>query len=127
MANRKTPGKTGRPRFDVDWETVDSLLKIQCTGEEIAGVLGCSYDTIERACKRDKKIAFADYSQQKRNGGKASLRRRQWLAAEEGNPTMLVWLGKQILGQSDKQDLQVSGNVEFVTYYQPKPDWAQDE
>lgn len=27
----------------------------------------------------------------------------------------------------DKQEVEVSGNVEFVTYYQPKPDWAQDE
>ena len=37
--------------------------------------------------------------------GKASLRRAQWKAAQDGNPTMLVWLGKQMLGQRDKQEI----------------------
>ena len=32
----------------------------------------------------------------------ASLRKRQFDLAMDGNPTMLVWLGKQYLGQSDK-------------------------
>ena len=92
----------GRPQFEVDWKLVANLLRIQCTGEEIAGSIGCSYDTLERACKREHGIGFADYSQQKRSEGKASLRRNQWKAAEAGNPTMLIWLGKQMLGQADK-------------------------
>ncbi len=42
-----------------------------------------------------------------------SLRRKQWRAAEEGNTTMLVWLGKQYLGQKDKSEMN-------ATVYQPK-------
>ena len=35
---------TGRPHFHIDWDKVDSMCAIQCTGEEIAGVLGCDSD-----------------------------------------------------------------------------------
>lgn len=97
MAN----GAGGRPRIEIDWKLVSNLLRIQCTGEEIAGAVGCSYDTLERACKREQEMSFAEYSEQKRAEGRASLRRNQWKAAEAGNPTMLVWLGKQMLGQTD--------------------------
>jgi hypothetical protein len=31
--------------------------------------------------------------------GNISLRRMQWKAAEEGNITAMIWLGKQLLGQ----------------------------
>jgi hypothetical protein len=32
-----------------------------CKGEEIASVLDVNYITLERACKREKECAFADY------------------------------------------------------------------
>lgn len=97
-------GKRGPKLTEVDWQLCQNLLRIQCTGEEISGAMGMSYDTLERACKRDHGMKFAEYSELKRAEGKASLRRAQWKAAQEGNPTMLVWLGKQMLGQRDKKD-----------------------
>jgi hypothetical protein len=100
MANKK----------QIDYDLVDNLCKIQCTGEEIASVLDIDYDTLNAAIKRDKGIGFSDYFELKRGSGKASLRRRQWQAAiEEGNITMMIFLGKQYLGQSDKQEHEVSG------------------
>lgn len=94
-----------RPLIPVDWDQVEKMCAIQCTGEEIAGVMGFSYDTLERACKREQNLAFAEYMAQKRQEGKASLRRKQYTTAMEGNPTMLVWLGKNWLNQTDKQDI----------------------
>jgi hypothetical protein len=41
--------------------------------------------------------------------GKASLRRTQIAVAQQGNPTMLIWLGKQMLNQKDKIAEEVSG------------------
>ena len=96
--------KGGRPTIEIDWPKVDAMCQIQCTGEEIASVLGISYDTLERACKREKEKGCAEYIAEKKQGGKASLRRRQWQAAQEGNPTMLIWLGKQYLDQSDRPE-----------------------
>lgn len=98
-------GKRGPKLTEVNWDLCTNLLRIQCTGEEIAGAMGMSYDTLERACKRDHNMKFAEYSELKRAEGKASLRRAQWKAAQDGNPTMLVWLGKQMLGQRDKVDV----------------------
>ena len=43
-----------------------NCCEFQCIGEEIAGALGTSYDTLERCCRRDFKMKFADYSAQKR-------------------------------------------------------------
>jgi hypothetical protein len=82
------------------------MCAIHCIGEEQAGILGLSYDTLNRACKRDKKMSFADYFKQKSAGGKMSLRRRQYSEAMEGNTTMLVWLGKNWLDQTDKQEVK---------------------
>lgn len=92
----------------VDWKKVDKLLAILCTGEEIAGVMGFSYDTLERRCKEDKEIAFADYSKAKRMNGKSSLRRKQWLMAGD-SPAMAIFLGKNYLGQSDKLQHELTG------------------
>jgi len=101
MANKKM----GRPLTVVDYDIVDKLCEIQCTGEEIASVLGIDYDTLCAAIKRDHKQTFSEYFNIKRKAGISSLRRMQWKGAESGNPTMLVWLGKQYLGQADKQEL----------------------
>jgi len=40
--------------------------------------------------------------------GKMSIRRLQFEKAKEGNTTMLIWLGKQYLGQTDKADFQMT-------------------
>ena len=37
-----------------------------------------------------------------------SLRRAQYQVAKDGNPTMLIWLGKQWLGQSEKPSADVA-------------------
>lgn len=94
--------KTGRPLIPIDWEKFDVMCAVQCTLAEIAGFFECSEDTIERAVLREKKMRFADYFEQKRSDGKVSLRRRQYQAAMAGDRTMLVWLGKQWLNQTDK-------------------------
>ena len=45
--------------------------------------------------------------------GKLSLRRKQIQIMEEtNNSTMAIWLGKQILGQTDKQEIVQDINIE---------------
>jgi hypothetical protein len=98
--------KTGRPLIAINWKQVDQMCAIHCTGEEQAAILEISYDTLEAACKREKKLSFPDYFKQKSASGKMSLRRRQYSEAMEGNTTMLVWLGKNWLDQTDKQEVK---------------------
>lgn len=106
-----------RPLKEIDWTEVDRLCEFQCTGEEIASFLYIDYDTLNRACKRVYKISFADYYQQKKGVGKISLRRAQWqMATDQKNPTMLIWLGKNYLGQTDKiEDETVRDNNFTIT------------
>ena len=91
-----------RPLAIIDWKKVDQMCAIHCTGEEQAAILGIDYDTLNRACHRVHNCSFADYFKQKASSGKMSLRRKQYTAAMDGNTTMLVWLGKNWLGQTDQ-------------------------
>lgn len=103
----------GRPKKNLtpkDWDSVDYMCMIHCTGEEIAGVLNIDYDTLNRNCKEQKGMFISEYIKQKSNGGKMSLRRAQWKAAENGNVTMQIWLGKQWLNQTDKSEVSVAMN-----------------
>ncbi|MDD5391106.1 MAG: hypothetical protein PHD37_17345 [Gallionellaceae bacterium] len=113
---RKTAGKkTGRKKIDIDIRTLDKLCEMQCTIIEIAGFFNVSVDTIERRVKEASGIRFADYFEEKRGAGRASLRRRQFQLAMKGNGTMLVWLGKQYLGQTDKQEVKQEGSLNVYT------------
>lgn len=101
---KKNPKGAGNAPKDhkIDWDKVNKLCVIQCTGEEIASVLEVDYDTLNKYCKKKFGVGFGKYLAEKREGGKASLRRRQWLTAESGNAVMQIFLGKQYLGQKDK-------------------------
>ena len=93
-----------RPLTEIDWDQVDKMCAIHCTGEEQAAVLNIDYDTLNRACLREHNIGFAEYFKQKASSGKMSLRRKQFTTAMNGNTTMLIWLGKNWLGQKDSHD-----------------------
>jgi len=94
--------KAGRKLIKIDWETVEKLCMLACTGEEIADFLDISYDTLDRALKREKKCDFADYYKKHSAKGNISLRRTQFeLAVTNKNVTMCIWLGKQRLGQKE--------------------------
>ena len=43
---------------------------------------------------------------------KIKLRQLQWKAAENQSNAMLIFLGKQYLGQSDRNELELVGNLE---------------
>ncbi len=106
--------KPGRPKADIDWQTVGKLLEAGCAGTDIASQLGISATTLQRRCRAENNVSFAAFSQQKRMAGDNLLRAAQYKAAMEGNTTMLVWLGKQRLGQSDKNELTGKGGGRLV-------------
>ena len=90
-----------RPRKVINQKQFESLCAIQCTEEEICNVLDVSEKTLISWCNEVYGESFSKVFRQKRDLGKTSLRRNQWKQAEKGNTTMLIWLGKQILKQSE--------------------------
>ena len=105
--------KVGRPEIKVDWKTVGKYLQAQCTATGIASLLGISTATLYRACKRENKINFEAFSEQKKGEGKELLRAKQFQTAMTGNVPMCIWLGKQYLEQKDKSELTGKDGKDF--------------
>jgi hypothetical protein len=93
----------GRPKAIIDWENVGEMLRCGADVRSIASSLGISPDTLYVRSKRDNKVDFSAFSQQKKAQGNDLLRRKQFEVAMTGNVSMLIWLGKNRLGQTDRQ------------------------
>ena len=105
-------GQIKQAQTKIKQDQFENMCGIQCTEEEIAAVFGVSVDSLQRWCEATYGRRFADIFREKRQFGKASLRRRQWLkATDEGDTTMLIFLGKQYLGQADR----ISQSITAVT------------
>ena len=106
--------KMGRPRVEIDKRTFENLCLIQCTIKEICSIFECDHKTLEAWCKREYKgKTFSQVFSEKRCRGFISLRRAQFQKAIDGkNTAMLIFLGKNWLGQSDKQDVKLLGSTE---------------
>ena len=98
----------GRRGMKIDKKLFETLCGLQCTLFEIASACGCDRKTIEAWCKREYRRPFKEVFAEKRGRGKISLRRLQWQHAEK-SPAMAIFLGKNYLGQSDSQSMEISG------------------
>jgi len=97
MATKKKKS-VGRPRkHNLDTKQVEQLAGFGCTDTEIASFFDMSRTTLERN--------YEHYITKGRESGKIRLRQYQWASAKAGNVAMLIWLGKQMLGQADKQEI----------------------
>lgn len=91
-----------RPEIKIDWKRVDELLEAGCLGTEIAAHIGMHPETFYDRVLKEKKIGFTDYSTQKRSCGDGLIREAQYKKAlKRLDNTMLIWLGKQRLGQKE--------------------------
>ena len=81
-------------KANIDREEVSKLAAMGLTVIEIAAFVGVCTKTIERRCMPELEEGRAKAC--------GSVRRKQYeKAVIEGNTTMLIWLGKQMLGQKD--------------------------
>ena len=98
-----------RPKkYDIDTEQVEKLASFGCTNIEIGSFFGCSPDLLEKS--------YSEFLTKGKDKGKIRLRQLQWKAAEAGSHTMLIWLGKQILGQTDKSEIELSRPIEDIDF-----------
>lgn len=85
-------GKAPNQRI-VDPDEVYRLSMIGCSMEEMADFFMIDRETL--------KYNFWPYIQHAKSELHAKIRNKQIEVALAGNPTMLIWLGKNMLGQSD--------------------------
>lgn len=118
-ARKNTPPikQKGAYTHKFDLAEVEKICQLHPTDEELAAHFGCDKATIERRKLADP--AFLKAYHDGRGKRRLSLRRQQLIKAEQGDTTMLIWLGKQLLGQRDvaRQELTGAdaGPVETIT------------
>ena len=94
-----------RPKkYNIDTEQVEKLASFGCSNTEIASFFGCDESLIRKS--------YSEFLTKGRDKGKIRLRQAQYKVAIGDadrniapNVTMLIWLGKQVLGQSEKQEI----------------------
>lgn len=105
----------GRTSKKLDWDRVDELLIYGCDGSEIAAVFDMHPHTFYDKVKDIKGIPFTDYQANKRREGFTILKEAQFRKAlgtnRNADSTMLIWLGKNCLGQKDSSQVEVAGET----------------
>jgi DNA-binding CsgD family transcriptional regulator len=98
-----TPKKLAAPKErpgrqkPVDLKVVEGMASVGATNCEIADFLGVSEALVRKRCGAVLTKARASL--------RTRLRQAQIKAALAGNPAMLIWLGKQMLGQVEKHEV----------------------
>lgn len=90
--------KVGRPKIkfsDEQLRQMEVLAAMGASNESIAEFMGCSADTLENN--------FSGVLKKGKERMKNNLRLIQYKAAMKGNTAMMIWLGKVVLGQSEKR------------------------
>jgi hypothetical protein len=106
MPAKKPKRKVGRPRFVLDYDTIEKYAMMQFTDYEIAAWIEMSDEGFRKRKLADDELVGA--IKRGRAKGCGSLRREQYKKAMAGDGTALIWMGKNYLGQSDKQDIKTS-------------------
>jgi hypothetical protein len=112
----KPPEGRCRPIKPIDWKLVDTLLMSGCTGTEIASHFDMAAKSFYIRVEQQYGMTFTDYSSEKRSRGESLLRHKQFEVAMKGDKTMLVWLGKNRLGQKETEEkTTIAPNDTYLT------------
>jgi hypothetical protein len=96
----------GRPTVEVSPSMVQKYAEIGCTQKEMASLFSVSPRTLGRY------LTKPEFRMAKERGDahvNVSLRKKQLELALKGDRTMLIWLGKQRLGQSERPEKDEAG------------------
>jgi len=100
----------GRRPAAIDLEALEKLAAMLCTHEEAAGYFDIARETFTRKLRQKRYRDAWERGQQK---GRISIRRKQF---QKNTDAMLIWLGKQYLGQRDRPEADESKRAAFEEY-----------
>ena len=97
-----------RPKkYNIDTEKLEQLASFGCTNIELASFFGCTESLLRKS--------YSEFLT------KGRLRQAQWKSAlgsekHPPNVTMLIWLGKQVLGQTDKSEVELIKPIDEINF-----------
>lgn len=99
---RKRRAKLGGfpPPKPIPVDGLEAFAAMMCTQAEVAGFYNVSVETLRNRLKNDPEARKA--WQRGRAKASVTLRRKQFEVAQTGNVPMLIFLGKQYCGQTDR-------------------------
>lgn len=92
----------GRPKKELDWKVLDSILQFGANLIDCSDILNLSEDTIQKRIRDQFDLTFTEYRHRKMSKMRMKLLQKQFDVAMKGSTALLIWLGKQYLGQSEK-------------------------
>jgi len=95
-----------RPLKPIDAEQVFKLAQLGCTQEEIGEFFGCTHTTIQNRFLQEYRLGRASQ--------KTSIRRWQMKKGKAGCTSMLIHLGKAVLGQTDRLEVNGTARQSFI-------------
>lgn len=111
-----------KPRKPIDWKLVDELLEAGCTAKEIAANFDLYHTTLYDRVKEKYGICYTEYASQLKSRGYSKIRLSQFEKALNnsslGNVQMLIWLGKNLLGQKDSISQENSVSEQTLSQFQ---------
>lgn len=122
-----------RPRIELEnmafdgWDQLDALI-IWASEVYCAEKLGVNIDTLAARIKEKYGMSFSEYKRKRQEPMRINLLKKQYDVAMSGNVSMLIWLGKQYLKQSDKQevasntDAPLAMTLNYERKHKPKND-----
>jgi hypothetical protein len=114
----------GRPKKNLEdmkfdgWDQLDALI-VWASEKYCAEKLGISVDSLATKIK-EKGYSFSEYKHKRQEPMRINLLKKQYDVAMTGNVSMLIWLGKQYLEQSDKAEVERNDKIEISINEQDK-------
>lgn len=99
-----------RPLIPLDEDRIAELAFKGARNSEIGFLMGVDDETI--------KSRFSRLLDKKRAERRVWLRESQNRKVEQGDTSMMIWLGKNELDQTDKAEQQHSGNITIQVVYE---------
>lgn len=96
----------------IDWQKVADMCAAGAHSTSIAHQFGINADTLCKRMAKELGTDFTSFRATHFERGNDILRVKQFEVAAKGDKSLLVWLGKQRLGQRDKQDINAQVNYQ---------------
>jgi hypothetical protein len=103
----------GRPEIELDAKQAEAFGACRATQETMAAIYGCHVDTIKRRMQ-DEDSEFCRAYKRGFSRTKMRISEAQINYALMGNASLLIWLGKQHLGQTDNPAPEDESDFELI-------------